>query len=1062
MAQIPEPVPTQVESEGHDIEEGTVPLVKAGSKLPEKPVWMNFPGEVQKQFQKRYGFVPILAPSKDFHSHPHLAWQRNHLEHEAFKLAEKFATPNYPTSPICDVGSAARAVRAGKFSVHCLVPLLQPGDAQRLTKVQRLVAGRVVLPNRLCSHRLQDCTCGPFESLVFTHSAYYFTTEELITAIANTKSKRAYVIGHSFPEVIGNFAYNEAQYRVTMAKGGPTVMMSVTGNVHSYSHKPLPWECGAVPTAKFGDVHSHLDVRAVRTVGDTTLWELLLVLGMPPVAPTLRWVEQIRDDRYIGPITVPGHDRITRQSLSANELLDIEIDHLHSWGKLLFTSTERGGVVVPKGVIVAAAMKIAFKPRNPATFLDVVVSVRAGIAAARIPADSVLQALSIAAALAFNINVQNEIDVSHTINRRFGSSWKLHEVLTSLTPVRTVNTVRILCWFLAGLGLVVVLYFLVPVEHHVTAGVVFLLVLVGGGLCICALWCVKYQQRRAGEIWSTNLFVTGETSNITGTVAYPPRMVYPSSLEFRAPLIPPEGSMMEVGPDPAPPNHPSEQQKLLRLSGVAVSTAVPTVPASNVDAEITALTHRVLREPTMVDPEALRKFLDFDATEVGRVLCTIRIKDDENAFKEWVAQPKFPDAVKEKFIKYRLEWCDQDPALVQWYESFVKITKDKAETLGEPHPSIKTRLIQGPPDKVKACVGPAVSQIYSRAIKVWDGKRCRVLYASGMDPARLGKRIDEWIATHTAGWYDVVAYCDDAVVYDASCQNELLRARRQYLRMGMSDRTWYWVCVSAPTVGRTKHGIKYRPTKKMVVHLGKPVPPSNVPVVHHVEEPMQQINSGQMDTNLMGSIINGKMTDDGLPAEATCLIIVCGDDCTVLFCKRTFKQEYVDAMLAFSKKLGVTREGAVCHDRCEMEFCSKLFWEGKDPKTGDVQTVLGGKPGRMISRAGFTLSVPGALNLAGAIKGLNLDNAHVPLLNEYLSRMGDLTAKMKVRGSEYSEMKHLPHRFESTPANLTMLERRYGVGIPHIALMKERMALVDRLPAVLDFPWIDDMVRKDA
>jgi hypothetical protein len=1005
-----------------------------GVALRKYPVHMNLKPDVVDSFKSKYGIDPILERSAGFHQHPHLAFERSTLEFEGMKLIA-------PLGLVADVGSAARLVRLNRrgWNIHCMNPLIQPGDVGRLEANRRQRAS-------VCTHRLQDCTHGPFDALLFVHSCYYFTRDELFTALNNTTSKTAVVVGHKFGDAYGAFAGEEAEYQMFIENGEAKITMSVRGNEYPYEHPPLLWDFGR-------DVHDGvhgLDVEQVKKLGDTYLWRVTLS-ERPPRLSTIavEWQAQIVDKGHMGRIMVPGHVSNLSMGNSANELREIEVDHLFGYGPLLYTVTRRGHVYLPKGLVENAAVRYSNRPRDPATFRDIHNVIKKGVEVSRLPPSLQGAAVALGTALAMNWNVQNEIDMLHTTTSRFSALWKVHAALVSLSPVRVISIWTLVFWGTIALAVGIAVLVEVPYDHHIVGAVLLFLWFVICAVVACSFCVARRIQLRAGETWTSTLFHDQQASSIVGDSVSPTRRAFPANHNLREPLVPPEGSTLIVGVDPRPPRHPGVVPTPLLLGGGAHAETVPTVPPDNQSAEIVAITHRVLIGGTTVDPSAARRFTDSRVAPELRALWAIRIVERADDFAKWVDQDKFSANIREKFCRLRAEWEDRPPP-PSYYRAFTKIEKLKTTT-ADGSDVIKPRLISGPWDTVKVFLGPFMSQVYDGVRRVWNGRTSRVLYASGMTPDGIGRVCDEF-AESCGGWGNVGAIWDDAEVYDSTLQNELKEGiRTLYKAMGISQRTLAWFD-STSVKGVTKHGVVYKTGKKIHALTGK-------------EVEIDLLCSGEMDTNVRGTITNGIAhvnAYEGFQSSLHYLMLVCGDD-NITFLKRA------DCNLGLAnhvktelERLGLKVKQGMSFERHDWEFCSKLFWWGKNPTTGEVQTVLGPKPGRWLTRIGFNTSTAGALNFRGAMIGSRQDVAHIPMLNAYVNTGLRVSSHEKRTGSEWSEFKHVSRAFSEVPANTDLLFARYKIGVEHLEEYYRMLVGVQVCPFVLSFPWIEGMSKVDA
>lgn len=1003
---------------------------EGASALRKQPVYMNMGKNVVEQFQTDYEIDPILKPSAPFHQHPHLAYQRSILELHALKVLQGLGL-------IADVGSAARAVRYNKrWLIHCMNPLLQPGDAARLALAKRCTA-------RVCSHRLQECDCGPFGALLFVHSLYYISIEDLFRALLNTSSRMACVVGHRFPEAIGALAYGEATYQMFVREGELQVDMRVKGNIHNYIHPPLPWDIQTEVTWN-GYV---LDVDLVSKLGDTNLWHIRVV-QRPIRQPTIahHWHDQITDPRHMGAIQIPAYVSKLDMVGAPNDLLEVELDQIYGVGPLLWTSTGRDFVYVPRALIHELAMYAANRIRDPALLQDITSKARTAVSMSRLPPTYRPQALSIATALAMNWNVEFEINALHTAVSRFDSVWKLHKALVSLTPIRVLSLWTVVFWVVVGAVLVVAAWLAIPVDHHLVGLLTFCLWALAIILFSLRLCVARAIQVRTGDTWSNMLRYRNEAVSIVGQSAPPSITTFPPNHNLREPLLPGGGARLHVGPDPLPPRRPGNQPTPLHLGGMVFANAVPSVPPDNQAAELSAITHRVLIGPTVVSPEAFARFQDWQSTPACSALLPIRVHESPEDFERWVSQDKFPESVKVRFRKLRREYEGRPPP-PSYYKAFVKLEKLKYTTL-DGNELIKPRLISGPWDTVKVFLGPFMSRAYAAVREVWDGRRTRVLYASGLTPDGIGKVCDDF-AESVGGWDAIAAVWDDAVAYDSTLQNEMKSVVKAFYRaIGMSDMTEAWFD-STTTRGVTKHGITYAAGKKIDVH-GELVT-------------IDLLCSGELDTNLRGTLINGKFHSDVLESyNIPYLLLVCGDD-SILFLRKTdTTAELCAELVAYATALGINVEQGVSDRRCDWEFCSKLFWWGEDPATKKIHTVLGPKPGRFLARIGANTTSQGALNFRGAMIGSYQDVHHIPMLSQYVARGMTLSSGMKSKGKEWSEFKHVSKTYNCIPANLQLLTDRYELGPAHLTEFDDVIRSATKVPFVLSFPWIAGMVKRDA
>lgn len=1012
---------------GFDLEsQTTTSSTGSGPFVPKKPVGMNFSSRVAEQFEKAYGIEPILQTGQPYHDHPHLAYQRNTLERMAIKHAEKLSD-----GKIGDVGSAAARVRRISDRIHCMCPQLQPGDADRLQEGRRSRAS-------ICTHRWEECNCVTFDSLIFIHSAYYFpeyaTWKEQLGA---TTTKTAFVVGHIFDECVSFFPYDEGRYEMRMSDDGPVVFMKVSGNAHTYVHQPLLWDGGGRP----GDRNSSLDVSQVARMGSTYLWRVTLVDRPPSLYDNLNNLTALVDTGHRGPTQAPGHNVFQSTGLARNDVANLTIDRLYGFGPILWTERQRIWVPIPRGAIESVALRISGRTRTPALLQDVHHWMRAAVEAARLPPRYQLAAATLGAGLAFVVNLTDEINVGQTIAYRYESWWKVHEQIYALVPATRCTTTIIVVAFVLTLLLSLSLLVILPEFHHLVGLSVLLVWSVALIMVACACCCARYNQNRTMDTWSTSLFHRFETSSINATAAPPSITAFPANPSLVEPLIPdPTVGTITVNPDRVERNHPGTANLPMRIGGIVFASPTPAVAEQSQRAELVAITNRVMVDDTEVDPESYEKYRNKDL-EARRTLSKIRVHERESDFYDWVR--KFPESQRTKFIEIYEEVKDTDPQPLS-DNVFNKFEKDKAYTRNGP-PKHKPRVVTAVADKVKVMVCPTIAKIASAVRKIWDGRRSKFLYCSGLTPDEIGSVVDDWVESR--GGYDVmVGLSNDFKLYDSTLQNELLNSARQdYLAMGMSKRTLAWLN-SSKSQGISTHGVRFKHGEKLV---------------HGKKERRKILASGYPDTNLVGSKINAEAHESGLPPSLDYLMLVCGDDNFLIARRSDLTQEVVDSLLDHLRKLGLQPTPILSQRRCDWEFCSKLFWYATD-KQGKTVTVLGPKPGRLLTRVGWNLSVPGAANFKGALMGLVQDCNHIPYLREFIARGLELTKGQKARlGSEYQELKHVSRAYDPHPLNMRLINERYGVTETSALEFLAALAAADRVPIVIQFSWLEDMYERD-
>lgn len=1005
--------------------------------LPKKPVYFNTTPKVVKEFKEAYGFEPILRTSEPIHGHPHLAYQRNTLEMRAAKLVHKDLAPGY----LVDVGSAAARVRhhyGGPF--HCMAPNLHPGDLGRIQENRRQTGPDY----HVCGHILQECDCPAtrhfrWKALLLTHSAYYIPVEDLASAITRTSMGCAFVVGHLFPEALGHMGYEEAQWKFVLNKHTrtPDVVMAVVGNAHQYRHPVLPWQHGLEYCR---GLDWRLDVELVERLGDTYLWCVRVDTNPPPLrrAPDVGFETVLVDHNHVGPITIPANYRTVQLSNTANDLVVLDIDTVNGFGSVLWLEQDREAFFVPRGVISHVAMQLAGKHRTAALWSDAYHYARQALVSARIGPDDKRVALPYIVAMAFNINLQHEINAALSSQQRFSPWWSVHAALNSLDPI-VIFRWRYVVLALIVAALLVAAYWFVPVPHaHLTAAILAGAVVFVVAVVFIVRCCYRRRQRETLEYWKDSGRVQVAAS-VLGALRYD-HVAFPGSTDLVAPLLG-SGTLTVRPPDRDEPE-PGRVERLHAV-GPVVSDVRPNIHEPSAAADVAALTNRVLVEPLPVDPDALRAFNDPNAA-INKFLETIRVEPRPDDFERWVMQPKFSEATRVAFRRAYEKVKDQPPPGLVKYGAFTKLEKDKWVSLLAGAPALKPRIISAPETEAKVMTGPYISRLQKAVADLFNNHMLpygqKIVYASGLTPDQLGAYVDGFIGE----WGSCVGISNDFSCYDSTLRNELLASEEaQDVRMGMDATTLGWLSHESPTVV-TRHGV--------IATLED----------HEPGVPGRVMRSGRASTNMTDTKVNARAHATGLPPTLPFLMLVNGDDNFLLIPQARFSEELVSNLMTHLTGLGLRPTPIVSANRCEWEFCSRLFWYATDPTTGSQVTVLGPKPGRLLARLGWRVNSPLAPNFRGVVLSLRDDCAHVPILGPALAALDALTASHRVyRGREWEELKHVSRRFAPHPENRRLVEERYGFTEEVIAEIEAKYTSLKSVRTVIKSEHLDAMFQRD-
>lgn len=1032
-----------------------------GDQRP-RTTWCALTDVQAKSFTSTYGFVPAQTRGSP-HQHPHSHYQRCWLERRAHKLARK--DPDQDGSVI-EVGAAPARV-LHHHGTYCLCPILQPGDQERVSGFKGDL--------RVCNCTLEQYLSGSGcpngrthprpRTFIFTHSAYYMDVRTLFEAMHQASSGCIYVVGHEFPEAFGYLnGYSITGLKVNEIKywyEGDHVITKVVGNHHHYRHPPLPWDHGRVP----GTDSLSMDIQVLHTLGHTKLW-CIRMLPVPPMkSPTMDWISALDDNKQFGEIFLSDQVKGTMQKWSSLSNVDFTLQKFYGFGPIVWAGgPETVSVTVPRGAVATVARKLIGVERTPATYKDAVYHAKACFHNAPIPPERALQAQIATAVLAMGYGVEIEARALQHSATTFSSLWRVHAQLLTLVPVRVLDIRTVLIVLLFGGLLELGLWVAAPEYHHLaallTGSVVTLL-----GVALIFNYCYsRYLSQAQGAAWSQRLVATHTTSTVTGH-AFPSVTKHPGAALYK-PLLEEhrEGGVMSVKDDPNPPKHPGTASTRFYHEGVVLDRWAVTCPEPTQEAEMSAISNRVLSPKLPLNSGIVRLY---QAVGISPMMVAGWDPGERNQlFNVWVERYPFRmrDGLRKAYNEYRAHGLKRTDFLRDAFiklEFYHKCSRDGLDP-------IKPRLIQGGSDKLKVAQGPLTLDYARKLAKVWDGVNSHIFYVRGVSAEEAGARVQKWI--------DVVgtfyARASDLSAFDSTMTSELREPIKKEHEPVLSAKE-IEALHGVITAGMTRHGVEYS-----------------------VDE--QQINSGDGGTNVDGTKVNATahvayladrvdpdtcaafsikpligaleaVPDELLEVLAKLdkeewLLLVCGDDSLLLMGERLYKRcSDLDQYVEFFNGLGLRPTPADADDLAKVEFCSKLFWPVSE--NGRNTIVLGPKPGRILERIGFSMATPNALNLAAKYAQLSADCAHVPLASQFLHNTRPLV-KGKAKGSidryEAEFMIRAERKHAITDITWSFFQRRYDVEKREVLEWTDSLRQIQSIPAVVSTPeWMDRVIALD-
>jgi hypothetical protein len=999
--------------------------------------------EALSQWRAVRGALPTV-PTGATHPHGYLAASRHILAARAVVEAL-----SHDGVDVIDVGGNPGVHHAALGERgHYLMPDLQPGDDRRFNKRP---AGASICRDRFeaCSH----IALKPAYVFLFVHSAYYIEPMYLWTALNDPACRGAYVVGHVFEDVYGGVG-SEASWECD----GPVVRMRVAGNHHVYEHPHLPWVTGWV-----GPSGQTFQAEQVESFGGFhKLWYVRAAVG--GVHRELEFGDVVTDPYLSGPVTVSRASRGVQGDDARVAEFYVDVDHLVKVGPTLVAFagplSSRVRVNIPVALIASGAAYVVNKPRTQQTYAELTHYLRSRAAGLRVPPARQAEVISAAVALAFVCNVEAETDLLYTLRERFGWSMGLHTVLVAWGRPRAWRFL----WVAAALAALTVLALtLVAVEPGAARGATMAVMAVTGLpvlVCLACAWRGRHQRvaadfsnYRAGLRMSPPEATQHPVGSVPRDLENPPTSHIRPVNETGCGVV----TRVEANNERDTPG--------LLLAGIYFPGVVPNVLRVSQDAEEAAIQHRIntiKREP---HPSALVLF-----RETARSLrVTEHVSNDQNHFDEWVASLKqYNEDYRAKLRVSRREWQGRPAPDTVGTKAFLKLEKSSNTVTCVGQKATKPRLIQPPTDSEKSMLGPIVAQLAKSVRSMWDGVVSPIFYTSGVSTDVIGLRVDAFIAS-CGGEAAVEVRVLDQAVYDATLGIHLQAPVFDfYRRAGFSESDIDWL-MRIRTRGVTPCGVKYEARRRFTLQVWESAGLEALCAAYkirvfertseYVEVEDFQLLSGRMDTNLMGTLINGISI---LAVLRACqfLALVCGDD-AIIFCAAA-DVETLDEVARFQTRLGLNPTPIAPAGRFEWEYCSKLFWFGRDPLTGATRTVLGPKPGRGLARMGHVLSLAGSLTIASAAEGMAIDAAHVPFLGPLARRTRDICAKLRLKraGREW-EGSRASRPYQNVPENWVLVALRYGLDQQSEAEFVEQLSAVTTLPWPLEWEPLMGMVAVD-
>lgn len=1011
-------------------------------------------------WEKKFGQRPFVERPGKYHSHGMVAAQRFVAEAEACRLALED-----PEVTVMDVGAAPHRTwrRLGERGWY-VMPHVLPGDNARIARAPP--AAR----DRICHCRIEVCQCveGPV-ALLCVHSGYYVDPVQFWRLLNDERVRDCIVVEHPFTDVAGGF-YDEAEWYFD----GKLIRMSVKGQEQApYVHPLPPWASG---WRGVGGEAFHADVLEDWD-GVTRIIRVTTYVDQAPASEKLVWERVTAEDNLAGPVQFSTSTRASNADNAKLGRITFDFDRVYKAGPFLYTTSFFGGetvqAIVPVNGVARAAAHVANRPRTPELYQELTYIVRQFYTRGRLPACVQGQTIAAVVALGFVVNIGIEMDLVHTVVERFTWRMKAHSTLLGFGRL----AVKRWYWLFGALCAIIGVTSLVDIfDDHNEVDVYFTLTAVLfialGFCCVCTVLPAHRDfQRWMERSWTANLSdPEGPAAPLLGqNFTFTRNLPIPGSRYVRAPADDLCGSLL-IGAT----RESVVPRTGTMVSGIVIDGLMPTALDVTQEAEVSAVTNRILLRRENPEPGALleltESFDDASMLPPGEVDSTVV------GLKAWLSaiRKRFPVVYVQQMEKlwYQYQGTVASPSSTK---SFIKVEKSASTVKLDGGKRVKPRLIQPPSDESKAVLGPLISQLQHRYATFWNGLDNSIMYCSGYTNSQVGGRVDAFIAS-CGGEGNVVAWSMDMEVYDASLSFPVqLLAFRQYLRAGLPKWATSWLLSTRPR-GQTPNGVVYSPTRIWVFEGHQEDMARELHRLHEkydfkskltfseetdewcVEAEDFQMVSGRPDTNLTDSVVLAHTASAAARRrEIPYLLLVCGDDGFLMV--HVEHEDVFEETKSFSRRLGLKPTGTVSTARKDWEFCSRLFFFGVHPGSGEEQTVLGAKPFRGIARMGVNTTLPGAQNAAAAALSVRQDAGHVPFLAPLADRTYELCRDQRLRPvgrPEWSAFSADAVRWVCSPKNYILTQERYGLGVEAENEFKRLLGDLSRVPCVLSWmPAVD-------
>lgn len=391
-------------------------------------------------------------------------------------------------------------------------------------------------------------------------------------------------------------------------------------------------------------------------------------------------------------------------------------------------------------------------------------------------------------------------------------------------------------------------------------------------------------------------------------------------------------------------------------------------------------------------------------------------------FEKWIS--RFPAARQAQILKGKRMMGDN-----KWFQgdyirsAMIKVEKQSWYEFGEVH-QFDPRLIQGSTFKYQAATGPITYALTKGLSKYLHP---RLIYACGMTGDRIGALFDEWMLRIE----NPILINGDFSRLDNTIRREAYEFEKAaYIRLGVAKK-------------HLKALFKQRHLTRGVFKTGE-----------FYQVPYTRC-SGDGNTSVGNSLICGAVFFSYFSLiGANFVVFVMGDDTFSITDK--YNQ---DEAVRFATKLGLVPKLKATRNKFKSEFLSARFWPSS------MGTILGPKPGRLISRLGYTYRYVRPdqkyIFAKGVLLGLENNVAHIPIARTYVNRHLELFEGLKAEATrDYMQIK-VDIKAEPTVETYSMAAYLYDTTIDGIKSAENLLSKIKHPSTVIENDIINKAIKTD-